>query len=58
MKIVYVAKREYERANYEIIGIYETEKEAEEALTRDKANGYGESHSVETFEMGKYYGIL
>ena len=54
MLIVYIAQRCYDYDTSLIIGIYQTREEAQAAC--DKDYNWGDSHNIEEFELGKYYG--
>lgn len=54
---VFVAKREYDRAGYQIVGIFTSQEAADEAIKRDRDAGYGQFHSVAELPLNQYFDI-
>lgn len=57
LETIFIAKREYDREGYSIVGIFKSQEEADTAIETDKKNGYGEFHSVAELEIGRYFDI-
>lgn len=57
MKTIFVAKREYDREGYRIVGLYAEKADAEAAVEKDKKAGYGEFHTVAELPINQYFDI-